>query len=163
MLKFPNRALALALMLAITAPAITAPAFAGPFRRAACRPGVPCPPTTTWSYTAATTTTTTTTTAVTYAGDGPAAFLAALNAERARIGRAPLVWDATLAAFAATNRGIHQPGTNGGAGQCWAGVGSMMGAFHQWMASPPHRAILLGATHAVGVSLCPSGCTANAR
>lgn len=141
--------------------ALTAPALAGPWRTAppSCRPGSPCPATT-WSYTA---TTTTTTTAVAFTGDGPAAFLSAINTERARYGRPPLAWDATLAAFAARNAGIHQPGTNGGAGQCWAGVSSMATALQQWMASPPHRSILLNATSSVGVALCPSGCTANAR
>lgn len=95
--------------------------------------------------------------------DSPAAFLAQLNAERARWGRPPLAWDATLAAYASANTGVHQPGTSGGAAQCWSGLRSYTGALRQWLASPPHRAILLGATRSIGCALCPSGTTANAR
>lgn len=95
--------------------------------------------------------------------DGPAAFLSSLNAWRARYGRGPVGWDANLAAYAATNAGVHQPGSSGGASQCWASTRSYLGALGMWQASPAHARILLGATSAVGVSVCPSGVTCNAR
>lgn len=97
------------------------------------------------------------------AADSPAAFMALLNQARAASGRPPLAWDANLAAYAATNAGIHQPGSSGGAGQCWAGVRSYREAFRLWAASPPHWAILMGARSSVGVAICPTGITANAR
>lgn len=90
-------------------------------------------------------------------------FLATLNQWRAAHGRGPLAWDAGLAAHAASNAGIHQPGTNGGAGQCWAGVASLDVALRMWFASPAHASILLNASTSVGASLCPSGATCNAR
>ena len=90
-------------------------------------------------------------------------FLAALNQWRAAHGRGPLAWDAGLAALAARNAGIHQPGTNGGAGQCWAGVDNLDVALRMWFASPRHASILLNASTSVGASLCPSGATCNAR
>jgi uncharacterized protein YkwD len=95
--------------------------------------------------------------------ESPAWFLSALNAERSRLGRTPLAWDDHLARCAATNRGVHDPGSSGGAMQCWAGVRSYPAALSMWMASPAHRAILLGAREAVGASVCPSGLTCNAR
>lgn len=96
-------------------------------------------------------------------GDDAATFLVLVNDARARIGRPALAWDATLAAFAATNAAVHMPGSSGGAGQCWAQTRSYRQAFSQWMASPAHYSILMSATTSVGVSICPSGCTANAR
>lgn len=96
-------------------------------------------------------------------GDGPSAFLALLNSARAQVGRPALVWDATLAAYAASNAATHMPGSSGGAAQCWAGSRSYVQAFHQWRASPAHRAILMSATTSVGVSACASGVTANCR
>ena len=90
-------------------------------------------------------------------------FLAALNQWRAAHGRGPLAWDAGLAAYAASNAGIHQPGTSGGAGQCWAGVANLDVALRMWFASPPHASILLNASTSVGASICPSGATCNAR
>jgi len=95
--------------------------------------------------------------------DGPAAFLASLNAWRAMNGRGPLQWDSNLAAYAATNSGVHSPGSSGGGSQVWAGVRSYSHALQMWISSPAHRAILLNATSSIGVSLCPSGTTANAR
>jgi uncharacterized protein YkwD len=96
-------------------------------------------------------------------GDDAATFLVLVNDARARIGRPALAWDATLAAFAATNAAIHMPGSSGGAGQCWAGTRSYRQAFSQWMNSPAHYSILMSATYSVGVSTCPSGTTCNAR
>jgi uncharacterized protein YkwD len=96
------------------------------------------------------------------AGDYAAA-LGLINAERARLGRGPLAWSATLASFAATNAGVHQPGSSGGAGQCWAGVFDPVHAARMWLASPPHWSILMGASAECGISRCPTGCTANAR
>lgn len=91
------------------------------------------------------------------------AALAMVNAERARHGRGPLRWSASLAGYAAANAGVHQPGTSGGAGQCWAGSSDPVQAVSQWLASPPHRAILMQASTECGISRCPSGTTANAR
>ena len=91
-----------------------------------------------------------------------ASFLASLNAWRALHGRPAASWDAGLAAYAALNSGVHQPGTNGGGGQCWASAGSLTHALAQWIASPAHAAILLTG-NVVGASLCPSGTTANVR
>lgn len=95
--------------------------------------------------------------------DGPAAFLASLNAWRASQGRSPVGWDATLAWYAARNNAVHAPGSSGGGAQCWAGVGSYLQALSMWKASSPHAAILLGARSAVGASTCPTGLTCNAR
>ena len=121
----------------------------------------------TYSRSAATTTTTTTTqqfssAQTTFYGDSAGDFLALLNAERARYGRRPLVWDGTLAAYAARNTGIHAVRAPGSS-QCWAGTRSYRHAFSMWMRSPSHRAILLNASYSVGCSTCPSGVTANAR
>ena len=98
-----------------------------------------------------------------YAPSDAGSFLAALNQWRAAHGRGPLAWDAGLASHAATNAGIHQPGSNGGAGQCWAGVANLDVALRMWFASPAHASILLNASTSVGASLCPSGATCNAR
>ena len=98
-----------------------------------------------------------------YAPSDTGSFLAALNQWRAAHGRGPLAWDAGLAAHAASNAGVHQPGSNGGAGQCWAGVASLDVALRMWFASPAHASILLNASTSVGASLCPSGATCNAR
>lgn len=131
-----------------------APSFAWPYRAA---PRVtytqaysPAPPT---AYAAP----------ATPEGGGALAALAVINAERARYGRGPLAWSASLAAYASTNSGVHAPGSNGGAGQCWAGVGDAVQAAYMWLNSPPHRAILLGAQSECGISSCPTGMTANAR
>lgn len=96
-------------------------------------------------------------------GDDAGAFLAMLNQARAQAGRPALAWDATLAAYAATNAAVHMPGSSGGAAQCWASSRSFVQAFHQWRASPAHWAILMGATTSVGVAPCATGLTANAR
>lgn len=95
--------------------------------------------------------------------DGPSAFLALLNSARAQVGRPALAWDATLAAYAASNAATHMPGSSGGAAQCWAGSRSYVQAFHQWRSSPAHWAILVNATTSVGVAPCPTGITLNAR
>jgi uncharacterized protein YkwD len=86
-----------------------------------------------------------------------------VNAERARNGRGPLAWSASLAGYAASNGGVHQPGSSGGAGQCWSSTADPVVAVRQWLASPPHRAILLGASAETGMSRCASGMTCNAR
>jgi uncharacterized protein YkwD len=98
-----------------------------------------------------------------YTADSPATFMALVNQARAQIGRPALVWDATLAAYAATNAGIHMPGSSGGASQCWAGVRSYYQAFHMWRNSPAHWNILMGASSSIGVAPCPTGMTANCR
>lgn len=101
---------------------------------------------------------------ITYQGDDPASFLAALNAHRARYGRGPVGWDPNLAAWAASNNGVHAAHSmHGRAGQCWAGTRSYMHALRMWIASPAHNAILLNATSAVGCSPCPTGMTLNAN
>lgn len=94
--------------------------------------------------------------------DEAAAFLAALNAWRAAHGRHPIGWDASLASWAAANTGIHTVRAPSSS-QCWAGTRSLTVALRMWQASPPHAAILLNATVAVGASPCPSGATCNAR
>lgn len=91
--------------------------------------------------------------------DGPAAFLAGLNAWRASRGIGPVGWDAGLAARAAGNRWVH----DGTPGQCWSSSSSLMHSLRLWQASPAHAAILLSATVAVGASPCPSGATCNVR
>lgn len=104
--------------------------------------------------------------AVTYQAtvtDEAGAFLASLNAWRAAYGRHPLSWDYSLAAYAASNAGVHAPGTSGGASQAWAGTTSLMSALQMWQSSPAHAAILLNATTSVGASMCPSGVTCNSR
>jgi uncharacterized protein YkwD len=93
----------------------------------------------------------------------PTHALDAVNRLRAAYGRPPLAWDATLAAYASRNNGVHAPGSNGGAGQCWAGVSDPIAAVSMWARSPAHLAIILGARQCVGVSPCPTGCTLNAR
>jgi len=92
-----------------------------------------------------------------------AQMLAILNDWRARSGRGPVGWDSGLAYYASLNTGVHAPGTNGGGAQCWASPQDLVSAMYMWMASPPHAAILLNATTAVGASICPSGSTLNAR
>lgn len=98
-----------------------------------------------------------------YAYGAEAHLLSLINNWRAQLGRGPVGWDANLAYYASLNSSIHQPGTSGGGMQCWAGVADLVSAFHMWVASPPHAAILLNATSAIGASLCPSGSTLNAR
>jgi hypothetical protein len=71
------------------------------------------------------------------AEDSPSAFLGLLNAARAQAGRPALAWDATLAAYAASNAAIHMPGSSGGAGQCWAGCRSYRQAFGMWASRRP--------------------------
>jgi hypothetical protein len=93
------------------------------------------------------------------AGDEAGAFLAALNQWRAWHGRHPVSWDANLAAWAATNAGVH----DGRPMQCWSGQRSLLASLRAWEASPAHAAILLTATVAVGAAPCPSGATANCR
>lgn len=95
-------------------------------------------------------------------GGGPADFMASLNSWRAANGRSPAAWDGNLAAFAATNAGVHQPGSSGGGAQTWAPTADLGSALGMWVRSPPHAAILLNAT-VVGASVCPSGTTCNGR
>lgn len=90
-------------------------------------------------------------------------FLAVLNQWRASHGRHPIGWDQNLANYAATNNGVHAPHSNGGAAQCWASPKDLMASLHMWFASPAHASILLNANTAIGASICPTGCTANAR
>jgi uncharacterized protein YkwD len=149
-----NRRTLTAVALALT---LTAPAEAGCRWRAA-RARQACPPL--WQAQPAAPPLATPQTAS--QGDYGAA-LAIVNAERARNGRGPLAWSASLAGYAASNGGVHQPGSSGGAGQCWAGVSDPVQAVRMWLNSPPHRAILLGASGECGLSRCPSGMTANAR
>lgn len=94
---------------------------------------------------------------------GAPSALALVNRLRASYGRPPLSWDSTLAWYASRNNGVHAPGSNGGAGQCWAGVNDPAAAVAMWARSPAHLAIILSATTSVGVSPCPTGCTLNAR
>ncbi len=97
------------------------------------------------------------------APNGYLAALSIINAERARLGRGPLQWSANLAAFAATNSAQHAPGSSGGGSQAWAGVADPVAAVRMWFASGPHHSILINAVYEVGISVCPSGCSANAR
>lgn len=97
------------------------------------------------------------------AEDSPSGFLAALNAYRAARGKHPLSWDSTLAGWAAANSIWPHGTTAPGAGQCSARTTSYQEALRQWINSPPHQAILLGATTCIGVSPCAFGMTANAR
>ena len=92
-----------------------------------------------------------------------AIFLSALNLWRAQHGRGPLRWDAGLAAYAASNGGVHAQGSSGGAMQCWAGTSSLTAALGLWQRSGAHAAILLNASSVIGAARCPSGSTANAR
>lgn len=95
--------------------------------------------------------------------DSPSGFLAALNAYRAMAGRPALSWDSNLAAWAAANSRWPHGTTAPGAGQCSARTVSYQEALRQWINSPPHQAILMGATTCVGVSPCAFGMTVNAR
>jgi len=88
-------------------------------------------------------------------------FLALVNQHRANHGLHPIGWDQNCANLAATNNGIHTPHSMFGS-QVWAGVSDFASAFHMWVASPAHNAILLGARSAIGVARCVTGCTANA-
>lgn len=93
--------------------------------------------------------------------------LAVINAARGAFGRAPLAWDANLAAWASRNWGTlsnpHQVQAPG-AGQCQAWFCDPVGAAYQWLASPAHWAILSTATTAIGISYdAGGGVTANAR
>lgn len=88
-------------------------------------------------------------------------FLAALNEWRSRHGRPPAVWDSRLAAAAATNNGVHSPGSAAGGSQTWAGSYNLMSALQMWENSPSHASILLNANY-VGASLCSTGATCNA-
>ena len=98
------------------------------------------------------------------AGDySPAGFLAALNAYRAMAGRPALSWDSSLAGWGAANSIWPHGTTAPGAGQCSARTTSYQEALRQWINSPPHQAILLGATTCIGVSPCAFGMTANAK
>lgn len=90
-------------------------------------------------------------------------FLNLVNNWRASQGLHPLAWDSNLAAYASMNSGVHQPGTNGGAMQCWAGIKDLRSAFSMWINSGPHANILRSAQSAIGAAICPSGSTANAR
>lgn len=96
-------------------------------------------------------------------GVGPGGFLASLNAWRAQVGRPPLAWDASLAAAAASNTGVHAPGSSKGVSQVWAPTSDFDQAMAMWLASPRHLQILYGASQAVGASPCPTGITCNAR
>jgi hypothetical protein len=87
--------------------------------------------------------------------------LGAVNGVRARYGLPPAGWDARLAAAAATNAGVHAPGSSGGGMQAWAGTRDPAAAVAMWAADPPHLAILLHA-RVIGASPCPSGFTLNA-
>lgn len=96
--------------------------------------------------------------------DEAAAFLSALNQWRSWHGRPPLAWDSALAWYASTNGWAgHQPGSTGGAAQCWSSTHSLLTSLELWKRSPAHAAILLGATVSVGAAPCPSGATCNAR
>ena len=97
------------------------------------------------------------------AAAGAPSALALVNQLRASYGRPPLSWDSTLAWYASRNNGVHAPGSNGGAGQCWAGVSDAATAVSMWARSPAHLAIILSATTSVGVSPCSTGYTLNAR
>jgi hypothetical protein len=126
-----------------------------PVRRPVCRPCRPVAPVPTLAPQA------TPQTAVGQwsAGDEAAVFLSALNQYRAAYGRHPVSWDANLAAWAATNAGVH----NGPFAQCSNPDHSLMRSLRAWQASPAHAAIILSATVAVGASPCPSGATLNCR
>lgn len=93
------------------------------------------------------------------------AFLAALNRWRAGSGLHPLAWDDTLARYAATNRGQHDPDSMGDArGQTWASTHDLLEALDLWKGSAKHAAILRDpSATVVGASPCPSGATANTR
>jgi hypothetical protein len=99
---------------------------------------------------------------VSAAGGEAGVFLASLNGWRAMNGRGPVGWDSTLAAYAATNGGVHAPGSSGGGSQTWAPTPSLTRALSMWIASPAHAAILLNAV-TVGASPCATGSTCNAR
>ena len=101
-------------------------------------------------------------TVTTYSTDA-GAFLSQLNQWRARNGRGPLQWDGNLASYAASNTGVHAPGSSGGGSQCWSGYSSLTQSLSLWIASPAHASILLNANVSVGASACPSGSTANCR
>lgn len=88
--------------------------------------------------------------------------LALINAARMARGLQALPFSSTLAAYAASNNAVHAAGSSGGAGQCWAGVTDPVSAARMWLVSPPHLAILMNATTAIGIANCPSGVTANA-
>jgi uncharacterized protein YkwD len=92
-----------------------------------------------------------------------AQLLSLINNWRATAGRGPVGWDSSLAYFASLNSGVHQPGTNGGGMQCWASPRDLIASFYMWVNSPPHAAILLNASTAIGAAICPSGSTLNAR
>ncbi len=90
-------------------------------------------------------------------------FLNLVNSWRRQYGRDPIGWDSSLAYYASLNTGVHNPGTNGGAAQCWASPQNLISSFYLWINSGPHAAILLNATSAIGAAICPSGATANCR
>lgn len=90
-------------------------------------------------------------------------FLNLVNNWRAQNGRHPVGWDSNLAYYASLNTGVHNPGTNGGAMQCWASPQNLISSFYMWINSGPHASILLNATSAIGAAICPSGATANCR
>lgn len=90
-------------------------------------------------------------------------FLNLVNNWRLQNGRSSLSWDSNLAYYASLNTGVHNPGTNGGAMQCWSGTQNLISSFYMWINSGPHASILLNATSAIGAAICPSGATANCR
>jgi uncharacterized protein YkwD len=94
---------------------------------------------------------------------GYAEALNVINAARMAAGRGPLRWSPTLAGYAATNTGVHAPGSSGGAGQCWAGVSDPVAAARMWLGSSSHLTILMRARFEIGISVCPTGVTGNAR
>ena len=93
---------------------------------------------------------------------GYGAALAVINAARARHGRGALGWADDLAAFAAVNRGVHGVMAPGAA-QVQAWCGSPTEAAYQWLSSPQHLAILVAATHSIGISQSAGSWTANVR
>ena len=87
-------------------------------------------------------------------------FLALVNQHRANHGLPPVGWSQDAANMAATNNAVHAPHSIFGR-QNWAGVSDFVSAFHMWVASPAHNAMLLGINTAIGVARCATGCTAN--
>lgn len=154
---------------------VAAPAQAQWGRRAASCPGGSCPyaapapaqaPPVRYVYAApqpapapavryyATTTTTTTTTA--------ASGLAEINAYRARYGLPPIAFDPSCDGLAATNNACQARRGLGhfvGGVQCAAvGTAHAAGAVAMWVASAPHRAILLSRSITRGACRVENGC-----
>ena len=88
--------------------------------------------------------------------------LAVLNEARALRGLGPLGWDASLAAWAASNTGVHGVMAPR-ASQVQAWCGDPVTAARQWLASPAHLSLILSATTSVGIGQSAGGFTANLR